>query len=104
MLTLLLSVVCVHGMLHALPCYVFGARYALNSDLHVRCTILMLHFTSSRTSSCAADATSSKLPLRRWPGKNKNSLRDPLLLEERIALVLITYAPNLWKVSSITAR
>ena len=39
-------------------------------------------------------------PLFAWiqNGHNKSGCRDPLLLEERVPLLLHTYAPNLWKV------
>lgn len=38
-------------------------------------------------------------PFYLWcKGHNKRGSTDELVLEERIALVMVTYAPNLWKV------
>lgn len=41
----------------------------------------------------------SVLPLYAWAqGHSKRGSSDPLVTEERIALLMVTYAPNLWKV------
>jgi hypothetical protein len=41
----------------------------------------------------------SILPLYAWSqGHSKRGSADPLVTEERIALLMVTYAPNLWKV------
>ena len=41
----------------------------------------------------------SILPLYAWSqGHSKRRSSDPLVTEERIALLMVTYAPNLWKV------
>jgi hypothetical protein len=43
----------------------------------------------------------SILPLYGWcKGHSKRGATDPLVTEERIALLLSLYAPNLWKVST----
>jgi hypothetical protein len=43
--------------------------------------------------------TESVLPLYGWClGHDKRGCEDPLVSDERIALLLMTYAPNLWKV------